>query len=151
MHGMTGPVSNHIAQDLPSNQRQITDEVKNLVTDKLIVKTERRIHQASLGEDKGVFIRRTPNQTLLPHRFGFMQKTKCARGSNIRDVLLIRKIEAKGLVADQRMGEVDGVRDGIRFGRVYTNEFVGLAQLKGTGNPNVSPRTALLANAHLAD
>src|SRR5713226_4478320 len=54
VHGMSSSVCNHIAQDLFAQQRQIANQIQNLVADELVVKAERGIFQAILRQHHAI-------------------------------------------------------------------------------------------------
>ena len=66
-----------------AQQRQVADQVQDLVPHEFIREAQRRIHQAVAGQHNRIFLGGAANQSLLPHGVGFVQKTK---GSGRRDL-----------------------------------------------------------------
>jgi len=63
----------------------------------------------------------------------------------------VRKFDLESFFSDQRVGEVDGVRDGIRVGGMHRDEFIAFAHFDFTKNLEIFARAALLADAGLLD
>src|SRR5579864_464853 len=63
----------------------------------------------------------------------------------------IGEFHLEGFFADQRMREIDGIRDRVGVGRIDSDELVTLAHLYFAADLQIFSRPALLANACLAN
>src|SRR5579862_8044115 len=63
----------------------------------------------------------------------------------------IGEFDLEGFFADQRMREIDGIRDRIGVGRIDGDELVTLAHLHFAADLQIFSRAALLANAYLTN
>src|SRR5438552_13708507 len=151
VHRVPSAVSNYIAENLFTQQGQVTDEVKHFVAHELIIKAQGRIHETVSREDYSIFRRSTANQSLLAHGVGFMQKAKSARRCNLPNVVSIGQVDRESLLTDKGVGKVDGVRNRIALGRVHGNELVAFPQFQFAPNPEVRSGAPLLANSCFAD
>src|SRR5208282_1458700 len=68
---------------------------------------------------------------------------------NLFEITAIGQPHAEGLLADERVGEIDRIRNRIGVCRIDGNEFVALAQLNIAHDSEISARFALLPNAGL--
>src|SRR5439155_139821 len=109
-----------------------------------VIKSQRRIYQAVAGQHQRVFAGCPADQPLLAHGFSLMQKPKRTCRSDFRNVVPIRQFKRESLATNQRMGEIDLVRDGIGLRWVNTDELIAFAKFQWTKNPNISTRAALL-------
>src|SRR5579863_6895055 len=76
-----------------------------------------------------------------------LQETERTRGSDVLQVAAIGQLHLESLVADQRMGKVDGIADRIAFGGINANELIAFTQLVRPQNLQVRSLLTLLPDA----
>src|SRR5262245_9524563 len=109
MHSVTGTISNHVGQNSPPNQRQISNQIQDLVPNELVWITQGRIYQTVAGKDDRVLLRGTADQALLTHELGLVKEAEGAGGGDFREIVAVGQIQCPALAADQSMGKVDGI------------------------------------------
>src|SRR5260221_987154 len=105
------------------------------MADELVLKTQGRVQRLVGVQTGGIFGRRSPDQALLPHGLGFVQKSKSARRGNLFQIAAICQPDAEALLANQWMRKVNGISNRIDICRIYGNEFISLAQLDLPDDP----------------
>ena len=83
VHGVARAVRNDVAEDLLSEKGKVSDEVEDFVADKLVVETQRGIHDAVAGEHDGIVGRSAADKALLAEHVGFVNEAEGARGRNV--------------------------------------------------------------------
>ncbi len=106
---MSSAVGDNVPQNSLSDQRQIANQIQNLVAHELVWKAQRRIDDAVAGQNDRVLFGCAANQALLAHDFRFVKKTERPCRSDFRKVMAIRQFQGAALAANQRMWEIDGV------------------------------------------
>ena len=115
--------------------------------DKLVVETQRRIHDAVAGEDDGIVGRSAADETLLAENIGFVNEPERARGCNVFQIISVGEIDAKFFLADHRMREIDGVGDGIGVCGINRNEFIAFTQFEFSPDAEICSGAALFADS----
>src|SRR5579863_10335695 len=151
MHGVTGAVGDHFAENLLAQQREISDQVENLVAHEFVGETERAVLDAVAREHDAVFPRRSANQSHVAHGLLVLARAEGAGGGNVLQVAAVGKFYLEGFFADERVREVDGVRNRIRVAGINRNKFVPLAHFQLAANLQIFARAPLLAYASLAN
>src|ERR1035441_4995732 len=112
-------------------------------------KTQRRVQHFVAVQHDGILHRRPPNQSLLSHGIGFMQKSESPRRRNLLQITAIRQPHAEALLANEWVRKVDRIRNRIGVCRIHGNEFIALAQFDLPHDPEISARFALSPNPRL--
>src|SRR5581483_10712042 len=148
---MAGAIGNHSAQDAASDQRQVANEIEDFVAHKLVVESQGRVLIPRFGQDDAVLGRSPADQTHVAHGLLVLARAESPCGRDGSDVVAIRKIGFEALIANQGMGEIDRVRDGIKVGWIHRNELFSLSDFDFTLNAKVLSRSALLSNTGFQD
>jgi len=101
MHGVSGAIGNHSAQNLLAYKRKVANQVENFVTHEFIGKAQRWIHQPITRKHYAVLRGGASYEALLAHRVGLVKKAEGAGGGDLRNVVSIRQINAESLFADE--------------------------------------------------
>jgi hypothetical protein len=133
-------------------ERQVADGVEHLVARELVGEAQPlRIEDGELVDHDGVLQASAPGQAGLLHALDVAQE---AEGAGARDFPLVAAVgegEAKGLVGDQRVLEVDRELDGGRVGRLEPRQLVAVAHLDRPRHDDEPLADALLGDARLPD
>src|SRR6185295_925721 len=118
MQKMAAALGAHPAENRHSQQRQIANDVQNLMAHELVRKPQARfIQHAVLCQYDRIVERAAPNQVSFPQSFDFFDESKSARRSNIAGERSVIQSKRTMLNADQRVGKVDGAIYLITVGR----------------------------------
>src|SRR5438105_5287024 len=116
MHDVTAAFSFHSPKNWHSQKREVTDDVENLMADKLVFEAQAGlIEHAIRSQDDGIIKGATPNQIRAPQGFDLLSETERARRCYLVAEVSIRQFDLKLLYADQRMREIDQTIDLIRI------------------------------------
>src|SRR5262245_50884342 len=100
------------AQYLLADQREVAKQIKDLVTDKLILKTERCVvEHARLCQHDRILQRPAADQTVRLQFFNIVVKTESPGRSDEIRVIGSRELNFKALFPNQRMRKIDIVLD----------------------------------------
>src|SRR5438046_2794779 len=77
------------------------------------------------------------DQALLPHGVRLVQEAKGTRWSDLTQVISVGEVYAESLTANQLMGKVNGVGNGVSVGRVDRDELVAFPQLQFPPDPHI--------------
>src|SRR5712692_7937396 len=104
-----------VADDGTAEERQVADEVENLVADELITIAE-AVEDAALAEDHGVLERTAARQPLPPHLAEVLEEAVGARGREVLDEHSLagrareRERPDGGMVVVERVADAERVR-----------------------------------------
>ena len=108
MHDVTAALRNYLAQNRHTQQRQIANDVQNLVAHKLVRKAQAGfIQHAVLRQHDGVVKRTALNQIRSTQGFDFFDESKSARRSNVARERTVIQSNGAMLYADERVRKVD--------------------------------------------
>jgi len=116
------------------------------VADEFVGKPKGTVLYPAATDDDGALVGRAANQThIAEHGFVFA-KAEGAGGCDEAGIVAGLKVADEGFVAD-RVGEVDGVVDGVAFAGIDADEFSSLAYLDGLEDAEVLALAALALEA----
>src|SRR5450631_271725 len=124
MHGVSGAVGLDVAEYLFPEEREVADKVEYFVAHKFVGITQRRILYSIGGQHNTTFTRSSADQSHVQHRPLLVEKAEGARRRNLFHIAAVGKLDFETFVADQGMGEVDGVTNGVSFRRIHADELV---------------------------
>src|SRR5580692_11545213 len=113
MQRVSGAIGLDVTKDPPSEQREIANQIKNLMADKLVPETQGRVVDPATRKDHAVVAGSATNQPHIQHRILLFQETEGAGCCNVADVAAIRELDLEGLAPNQRMWEVNRVTDRV--------------------------------------
>ncbi len=82
VQGMAGAMGDDVTDDRISDERQVTDDVQDLVTHELVFEAQ-GVQHAGVADDDGVFERAAERQAVLAQPFHFLQEAEGARGRDV--------------------------------------------------------------------
>ena len=102
---MAGAMRDDVTDDGISDQRQVADDIENLVADEFVFETQ-RIQHAGVADHDGVLERAAERQAVLAQPLHFLEEAEGARrGDVIRERCFGDALRAR-LVPQQRMIEL---------------------------------------------
>src|SRR5260370_21795492 len=117
MQQVPAPLSRYASQQRHAQERQVTDDVQNLVTDKLVGKAQPRfIQHAVSGQDDGVIERSSANQVRPSQCFNLLDKSKRPGRSDVPRKRTVIQGDPAMLQADEWVREINNTIDLITFG-----------------------------------
>src|SRR5579884_1172847 len=125
MHGMSGTLGDNAAQNLASGKRQISDEVQDLMTDELVFKAQRPIHDTLAGKNDRARFRNTADEAHVAQHLLIFLKTEGACRGNLAAIAACRQVYGYGLLANGG-GEVNVIRNAVTFARIDADEFISI-------------------------
>ena len=144
MQRVPGAMRDDVADDRMADERQVADDVENLVTDELVLEPQ-RVQHAGVANDDGVLERAAQRQAVLAQHLHFLQEAERARRRDaLREALLGDPLGAR-LVAQQRMVEADRVADLEVIRRIDRDALVAAGDLHRPQNLQVAPRAPTAA------
>ena len=93
-----------------SDQRQVADDIENLVADELVFEPQ-RVQHAGVADDDRVLERAAEREAVLAQPFHFLQEAEGARAGDVIGKRALGDALGARLVPQQRMVEADGVAD----------------------------------------
>ena len=121
-------VRDEMADHREADERQIADDVEDLVADELVLEAQRVVQHAGLSEHDRVVERAAERQAALPQHLDFLQEAKRAGRRNLLDERLFRDLHRPRLMPDERVIEADAVGDLEVVGRIERDPLVPLGQ-----------------------
>src|SRR4051812_27803970 len=131
---MASPVGDHSPNDAASEQSKISNKVEHFVADEFVLETQWPVEDRIVGKNDAAFHGRPTNQALVLHRLFLMLEAEGASGGNFAAELAIAQLDFKSFAADQRMREVDRVRNAIARPWVHSDELVTFMKLDFAAN-----------------
>ena len=110
VEGVAGVARDDVAEDRPAQQREVADQVENLVTDELVAVAE-LVQDAALADDDRVVERAALREAVLPEIPHVLQEPVGAGGGDLLDEHVLRRFARDRLRADHGMGAVERVAD----------------------------------------
>jgi glutamate carboxypeptidase len=139
---MPRPLSHHQAFDPPPSQRQIPNQIKHFVPNKLILKTQRPILHAALAQNNRTLIRHPPDQPhIAQHRLIFLEAKRPRRRNPVR-IVPRRQIPHKRLAPNRRR-KINRVPYPIPTPRIHPDKLRSVAYLHLFQNPQILPLSPL--------
>src|SRR5262249_25678486 len=124
-----------------AGERQIADRVEDLVADELVREARAlRVEDAGVGDDEGVFERRTERVAPIPQRSDGADEGEGARARNLAPERIRSYVKGERLASDQRMVEFDLGLD-AKAARVRSDlaESIAHGDPDRLENPDVAP------------
>ena len=129
VHGMAGAFRDNPAPDAAAGQGEITDEVEDLVANKLVGETEGAVEDGAIpggggasDDDGGVVGHAADEAHIAKHGLVFLEAEGAGGGDEV-GVGTGLEVAGEGVVADG-FGEVDGVVDGVAVAGIDADELV---------------------------
>ena len=85
VQGVAAAVRDDVADDRVADERQIADDVEDLVADELVLEAQRVVEHAGLAEHDRVVERAAEGEALLAQRLDFLQEPERARRRDLVD------------------------------------------------------------------
>src|SRR5947209_10320866 len=104
---MTGAIRRDLTDDRTSNQREVAEQVQDLVPDKLIFESKRTIDDPLVIEDDAVLDRSAARQSRRAELLDVAEKSERARRGDLAQEIVVLEIEVHRLFADDGMIEID--------------------------------------------
>src|SRR5579884_112173 len=150
MHGMSGTLGDNAAQNLASGKRQISDEVQDLMTDELVFKAQRPIHDTLAGKNDRARFRNTADEAHVAQHLLIFLKTEGACRGNLAAIAACRQVYGYGLLAN-RGGEVNMIGHAVAFARIDADELVSVAHFHFFHDAQILAFAALRFHSHLLE
>ena len=130
---VAGAMRDDVTDDGISDQRQVTDDIENLVADEFVVKTQ-RVQHAGVADHDRILERAAESKTVLPQPLHFLEEAEGARrGDVVREGGFGNAFRAR-LVPQQRMIEADRVADLEVIRGVDRNALVACRSARASGS-----------------
>ena len=129
-----------VADHRMADEREVADDVEDLVAHELVVEPQRVIQHARFAENDRVVERSAEREAALPQHLDFLQEPERPRRSNLLDEALLVDLHRPRLVPEQRMVEADAVSDLQMFGRIERDALVTLRERDRTNDFQVAAR-----------
>ena len=123
---VTAAMRHEMADHGVAHQREVADDVEDLVTHELVVEAKGVVEHARLTEDDRVVERAAKSETALAQHFDFLQKPERAGRRDVFDEALFADLHRARLVPQQRVIEADAVGDLQLLCRVESDALVAL-------------------------
>jgi hypothetical protein len=149
MQRVAGAIRGQPAQHGPADQGEISQQIEDLVADKLVGIAQRGfVQHAAFGKHDGILQRAAPDQAAGLQRFHLVEETEGAGRRNRAAVVFRRELELQLLVPDQRMREPDLVLDRESRSRIDRQRLALLFERERLGDPHIVARRGKLDHAH---
>ena len=110
VEGVAGVARDDVTEDRPAQQREVADQVEDLVADELVAVAE-LVQDAALADDDRVVERAALGEAVLPEVPHVLQEPVGAGGGELLDEHVLRRLARDRLRADHGMGAVERVAD----------------------------------------
>src|SRR5581483_3038886 len=129
MHRVAGLRGRDLADDRPPDEREITEQVEDLVANELIAEAELAVHDTLIIEHDAVFDRPAARQTGSAKLLDIAHETEGARRCDLLQEVVVIEVELHRLAADDRMVEIDLVLENQPVCRGNSNTFIAIDDL----------------------
>src|ERR1051326_2636241 len=118
-----------LADDRPSDQREIADEVEHFVAHELVAETKRSADHAAFVEHDRVLDRAAARETNCAQLLDVAHEAERSRRRDLAEEVVALEVEVEGLPSDRRMIELDAVLDDEAIGRRDADALLALDDL----------------------
>src|SRR5262245_15420675 len=153
MNSMTRALGIYLTQDRHAEQRQIADDVDDLVAHELVGEPQTLTVENSAFRRKHdrVIERSAPRQPKASQRLDLIQKSECPRRANLLCKLTVRYLDLPPLGADHRMRKFDQAGNLERARRRDTHATLAVDHLDSLQYAQELPRRLEARDARLLD
>src|SRR5215470_11617587 len=131
VEGVAAVACDHVRAKLPAEQRQIAEQIQNLVANELVLVAE-AVQRAAVAEHDGVIERSAARQAVLPHETKISEEAVGAGRGVLLDERPLRRRPRKHLRPDRRVVVVERVADAERVRRHEVNPPSGAPDAERT-------------------
>lgn len=134
-----------------AQQGKVSDQIENLVADKLVLEAKWAILHSIFGEDDGVLRRCTADQSHIAQRLLVLYEAESPSRSDLVHVVVPHQIEFEALPSDHGMRKIDGICHRIVVAGIYTDELIALPHFDCPFDPPVGARSPQPAQVNPLD
>src|ERR1044072_1896446 len=150
MHDVAASFRHNSTQDRHAQQRQVADDVQNLVTHELVTKSQASLIQHPVRrKDDGIIERAAAYKVGASQSFNFIGKAKRSRRGDLLAEGAVIQVHGKLLNADHRMGKIDQAIDLIVIAGFNADAPVTLLERNFFAHKQRTPREWLTDDARL--
>src|SRR6266849_9808623 len=134
MEGVPGPMRGDLASDRTADQREVAQQIEDLMTDEFVAEAERPVDHGVVVEHDAVLDGPASRQARGAKLLDVADESERSRRRDLAEEIVVVIVELVGLPADGRMVEIDLVFQHQAIRRCHAdalavvNDFDGLAQ-----------------------
>src|SRR3984885_6079353 len=150
LHGVPRPLGYHVTKNMMAGQREIADQVQDLVPHELVFEAQGTVQHPLAVEDNGARFGDAPDQSHVPQLLLVFFESERPRWGDLHTVIARSEIDDESLAADRR-GKIDLVRNAVSVARIDSDKLVAFAHLNRLEDPDILSPPSLGLQANLLE